>query len=106
MMPPALHLGRDFMRQLAAALLVAVALAHPASAAVYDITSPLDVVASDGTCTLREAFRAITTQTAVNECPAGAYSYSADDVIILHTDITLSDLTDADGDPDLDLEIN
>jgi CSLREA domain-containing protein len=63
-----------------AALVAATLLAAaPSPATVYTVSSPDDVVAADGVCSLREAIRAAATNLAVNDCPAG----SASDEIVL-----------------------
>ena len=52
-----------------------------AGATEYVITSFADVVAADGTCTLREAIRAAQNNMAVNECAAG----TTEDTIVLQS---------------------
>ena len=49
-------------------------LAMVAGAAPYTIETTDDVVAADGFCSLREAIEAISTQSAVQECPEGGTS--------------------------------
>ncbi|MCC6623682.1 MAG: hypothetical protein IT385_20660 [Deltaproteobacteria bacterium] len=88
--------------RLPIALAVAALIASwsPLAHAQLVITSPLDAVADDGECTLREAIRAIETGLPVHECPAG----QPHDTIVLATDVVLGDASnDADGDPDLDI---
>ncbi len=93
-----MRVWNPFAVTLTLALVLGPTLA--ARATQYVITSPLDVVAVDGACTLREALRASQGLVAVNECPAG----EGDDSIYLETSVTLSATTDADGNPDLDVD--
>lgn len=64
-----------------AALALGMLLPAPAGATDYAITSFADVVAADGTCTLREALRASQNNMAVNECAAG----TVEDTIVLES---------------------
>ena len=65
------------------ALLALAVVAAPAGATSWSISSTVDAVAVDGTCTLREAIRAAATDLAVNECAAGG----AVDEIVLAVDL-------------------
>jgi CSLREA domain-containing protein len=70
------------------------------------VNSPLDVIADDGLCTLREAITAANTNTASGltpgECPAG----SADDVIGLPADTYTLTIPSTDEDNNLDGDLD
>ena len=71
-----LILGLVGMTVFGAALFSAPSLRRPATAsamfATITVTTTADTVAADGQCSLREAIQAANTNTAVNECAAGA----------------------------------
>ena len=76
-------------RAALAAALIAAALALPgvASGAAIDVTTNADAVASDGSCSLREAVTAANTDTATSDCPAGS---GADQISLGATTYTLT----------------
>ena len=72
------------------------------SALTYSVSSSVDNLTVDGVCTLREAWRAATTNAAIDSCPAGSATMR-DEIELPDTwDLALSGADDASLSGDLD----